>query len=100
MMLGRGALFDHSYVDGELAIRDIGRADTSVAGDALSVCAKLATTYAASWPPKLVIYRDTRGTWNGIELDAEGRFARLYPIEEIDIAHALEKARAHERGRR
>lgn len=53
--LGTGALFDHSFVDGELCIRDIGRDAISVTNDAENVIAKLAATYPDRWPPKLVI---------------------------------------------
>lgn len=41
-----------------------------------------------------VIYRDTMGTWDGVELNARGEFSRFYPIGTTDQAEALASVRA------
>jgi hypothetical protein len=41
--------------------------------------------------PALIIYRDSRGVWDGVA-HLEGTFRGFYPINETDLARAADKA--------
>lgn len=40
-----------------------------------------------------VIYRDSDGTWDGVELTEAGDFHRFYSIHETDLEKALQRVR-------
>lgn len=44
--------------------------------------------------PRVVLYRDAEGTYDGVAVDDEGRFQNFYPIRTTDADHAIEVARA------
>jgi hypothetical protein len=41
--------------------------------------------------PAIIIYRDTTGVWDGVA-HIEGTFRGFYPIREMDLADAINKA--------
>ena len=44
--------------------------------------------------PRVVLYRDAAGTYDGVAVDDEGHFQNFYPIRTTDADHAVEVARA------
>jgi hypothetical protein len=44
--------------------------------------------------PRVVLFRDAAGTYDGVAVDEEGRFQNFYPIRTTDADHAIEVARA------
>lgn len=44
--------------------------------------------------PRVVLYRDSAGTYDGVAVDDEGHFQNFYPIRTTDADHAVEVARA------
>lgn len=44
--------------------------------------------------PRVVLYRDTEGQYEGVAVDEDGEFAGFYPLETHDTEHAVAVARA------
>lgn len=44
--------------------------------------------------PRVVLYRDHAGTYDGVAVDDEGHFQNFYPIRTTDADHAIAVARA------
>jgi len=44
--------------------------------------------------PRVVLYRDAAGVYEGVAVDDEGRFQSFYPLETSDTEHAVAVARA------
>lgn len=44
--------------------------------------------------PRVVLYCDTEGVYDGISVDEDGHFQHFYPIRTNDADHAIEVARA------
>jgi len=44
--------------------------------------------------PRLVLYCDTEGVYDGVSVDDEGIFQHFYPIRTTDAEHAVAVARA------
>lgn len=66
----------------------------SVTNDIINVLADIAK---AEGLPSLagyqVVYQDTMQQWDGVQLDAAGRFQRIYPIGAADQAAAVAQVR-------
>lgn len=39
--------------------------------------------------PRVVLYRDTTGVYEGVSVDDEGQFEGFYPLETTDTEHAV-----------
>jgi len=44
--------------------------------------------------PRVVLLRDTSGTYEGVAVDEDGEFTGFYPLETSDTEHAVAVARA------
>jgi len=44
--------------------------------------------------PRVVLYRDATGVYEGVAVDDEGRFQNFYPLETTNTEHAIAVARA------
>ena len=44
--------------------------------------------------PRVVLFCDTEGVYDGVSVDDEGQFQNFYPIRTTDADHAIEVARA------
>lgn len=45
--------------------------------------------------PRVVLFRDTAGVYEGVSVDEEGCFEGFYPLETTDRKHAMEVAMAY-----
>jgi len=44
--------------------------------------------------PRVVLYRDTTGQYEGVAVDEDGEFVGFYPLDTQDTEHAVAVARA------
>lgn len=89
------ASFDFEITDDKIILlvdQDNGR---SVTNDIVNVLAEIIQTEEkASLAGYRVAYRDTTQRWDGVQLDAAGRFQGFYPIGAVDQAAVLAWMRA------
>jgi len=86
------AIYSRTVHSNVIAIIDYDQGK-SITNDAENVIADLAASFDLS--KYHVIYRDTRGIWDGLLVDRTGRFAGFSAINERDLPAALAKLTRH-----
>src|SRR5262245_16624169 len=81
-------------IEGVMVITGTGHGRT-VTNDAHNILEKLHEQYGAAMP-KIVIYLDTNGTWDGIE-HRDGQLVEFYSLGGRDYKRAIAKAKARKR---
>lgn len=77
---------------GVLIIYDNDRGGKSVTNDIENVLAELISSHGNIASYK-IMYKDSQGVFDGVQVNAQGGFESFFPIHEFDEAKALQKLR-------